>query len=374
MRKLLFNLHLCAGLTGCIFLLCISLSGALIAFEPELNHAFHPALTRVTPQPQPVNWDWVRTRVEAESPGWKLIRFYFPDQPDESLYVRLRNVSTHRIRHIYVNQYTGVVLGSTEDGTNWIIKVHDLHVNLLSGKIGNTAVVVSTWLLAGLSLTGIVLWWPRKIYLFRRSGSAVRVNRDMHVAVGFWAWIPMLAFAATGIGLHMQTGKLTDFMNTPGTAVSMAGHGTSVEGMLLTAHQALPGAEVPRLLYPDHSGQPVFLYMRFPEDRTPAGRSFVTIDPHTGAVLSVGSSRNAPLLKTAFIQWTREIHTGTLFGLPSRILAVVFALCLAVLSITGPFLWWNKLRAAANGRRAVRQRLAAGSLKSGNTRPASATR
>lgn len=357
MRKLLFNLHLCAGMAASFFLLCISLSGAAIAFEPELNRAFYPHLTRVTPLPQPVNWDQVRGRVEAQSPGWKLIRFYFPDRPDESLYVRLRNLSTRKIRHVYVNQYTGAVLGSTEDGSNWIIKVHDLHVNFLSGKVGNTIVVASTWLLALLSFTGIVLWWPRKVFRFRTSSPAVRLNRDVHMSIGFWTWVAMLIFALTGIGLHLQTGRLTDLMNTPNDAASLPGHGTSVEGMLQTAHQALPGAAVPRLLYPDQKGAPIFIYMRFPEDRTPAGRSFVTIDPRTGAVLSVGSSRNAPLLKTAFVQWTREIHTGTLFGLPSRILAVLLALCLAALSVTGPLIWWNKLRAAAKGRQAMRQRL-----------------
>jgi uncharacterized iron-regulated membrane protein len=57
------------------------------------------------------------------------------------------------------------------------------------------------------------------------------------------------------------------------------------------------------------------------------------------------------------VQWTRELHTGTLFGLPSKILVVVFAFALAVLAITGPVMWWNKFRAAAKGRRAMRERM-----------------
>ncbi len=58
-------------------------------------------------------------------------------------------------------------------------------------------------------------------------------------------------------------------------------------------------------------------------------------------------------MQTALVQWTREIHTGTLLGLPSKILAVCFALLLAVLAITGPLMWINKLRAAARGRKAL---------------------
>jgi uncharacterized iron-regulated membrane protein len=182
-----------------------------------------------------------------------------------------------------------------------------------------------------------------------------RFNRELHLSVGFWSSIAMFAFAVTGLLLHYQTGKLLDLLNTPKAATRMPGHGTSIEGMMTTAREALPGAEIPRLLLPEKKGDPVFLYMRFPEDKTPAGRSFTTIDPQTGAVLSVGSSRTAPLMQTALVQWTREIHTGTLLGLPSKILAVCFALLLTVLAITGPLMWLNKLRAVARGRKALLQ-------------------
>ena len=359
MKKLLFTLHLYVGLIAALVLICVSLSGAIIAFEPELNRVFHPELTNVTPTGQPLNWDEIRARVDQQSPGWKLVRFYFPDQPDWSTYVRLRNVATHKIRHVYVNQYTGAILGSTEDGSNWILKVHDLHVNFLSGKVGNQIVTWSTVGLLLLSISGIVLWWPRRIFRFQRKTQLLRFNRDLHLSVGFWSVLAMFSFAITGLGLHYQTGKLLDLLNTPMSAATMVGHGTSIEGMLATAREALPGAAIPRLLLPEKKGDPVFLYMRFPEDKTPAGRSFTTIDPKTGAVLSVGSSRTAPLLQTALVQWTREIHTGTLIGLPTKILAVCFALSLTVLAITGPLMWYNKFRAAARGRKVLQQHKAA---------------
>lgn len=355
MKNLLLMLHLYVGLAAAFFLICVSLSGAIIAFEPELNHPVHRQLTDVTPTGQRLNWDEFRARVEQQTPGWKLIRFYFSEQPDRSTYVRLRNVATHKIRHVYVDQYTGKVLGSTEDGSNWILKVHDLHVNFLSGKVGNQVVMWSTVCLLILSLSGIILWWPRKVVRFHRGSSLPRFNRDLHMSVGFWSSLAMFGFAVTGLGLHYQTGKLLDLLNTPGSAKAMPGHGTSIEGMLATAREALPGAEIPRLLLPEKKGDPVFLYMRFPEDKTPAGRSFVTIDPKSGAVLSFGSSRTAPLMQTALVQWTREIHTGTLFGLPTKVLVVCFALLLTVLAITGPLMWLNKLRASARGRKALLQ-------------------
>jgi uncharacterized iron-regulated membrane protein len=354
MKKLLLYLHLYTGLLAALFLICISVSGAVIAFEPELNRAFHPELTKVIPIGPPLNWDVFKARVEQQSPGWTLIRFYFPDRPDQSTYVRLRNTSTHKIHHVYVNQFTGVILGSTEDGSNWILKIHDLHVNFLSGKFGNQIVTWSTVCLLVLSLSGIILWWPRWTTHFHWQSPLQSLNRDLHYSVGFWSSLAMFMFAVTGLSLHYQTGKLLDLLNTPRAATAMPGHGTTIEGMMATAREALPGAEIPRLLLPEKKGDPVFMYMRFPEDRTPAGRSFITMDPRTGAALSVGSSRTAPLAQTALVQWTREIHTGTILGLPTKILAALFALLLPVLAVTGPFIWINKQRALARGRKALR--------------------
>ena len=89
MNKFLAMLHLLIGLTSAFFLICMSLSGAVIAFEAPLNRLVHPELTRVVPTGSALNWDEVKARVEQEEPGWKLIRFYFPDRASWSTYVRL---------------------------------------------------------------------------------------------------------------------------------------------------------------------------------------------------------------------------------------------------------------------------------------------
>jgi len=356
MKRLTLNLHLYVGLVAAFFLILLSISGAIITFENQLNRAFHPQLTNVTPEGLPLDWDSVRDRVEQQAPDWKLIRFYFPDRPDRSTYVRLRSSKTHSIRHVYVNQYTGAILGSTEDGSNWILKVHDLHVNLMSGKIGNRIVAWSTFGLLLLSLSGMVLWWPRKVFRFQRESPWVRLNRDLHYTVGFWSFLAMFGFSVTGLALHYQTGKLLNLLNTPSRAISMPGHGTTIEGMLRTARETLPGSTIPRLLLPERAADPVFIYQRFPEDKTPAGRSFTTLDPRTGAVLSFGSTRTAPVLQTALVQWTREIHTGTILGISTQIAASFFGLMLSVLAITGPVIWISKQWASARGRRALVKR------------------
>ncbi len=362
MKKLLFTIHLLLGLWSALVLIVLGISGSIIAFEPELNRALHPELTRVEVTGPVMNWDLVKRRVEEQAPGWKLTRFYFPDAPAYATYARIRSISTQRTRQIYINQYTGNILGSTEDGPDVLIRIHDLHVNFLTGTVaghpGSIVVMFGTYSLLILSVTGIVLWFPRKVFRIHRSSPGPRLNRDLHMSLGFWSSLAMFAFALTGIGLHYQTGKLLNLLNRPDTAVVRPGNGTSIEAMLQSAREALPGADIPRLLLSEKPGDPVFIYQRFPEDKTPAGRSFTTLDPKTGKILSVGSSRTAPTMQAALVLYTREIHTGTLLGLPTRLLAALLALCLPVLAITGPIIWINKQRSKRHGRRVLAQRAA----------------
>lgn len=365
MRRFLFNVHLFVGLGAAVFLVLLSLSGTVIAFEPELNRMLHPELTKVAVTGPVMNWDAVKASVEQQLPGWKLTRFYFPDEPDFSTYSRIRNVKTKAVRQIYINQYTGKVLGSTEDGPDLLIRIHDLHVNLLTGKMkskpGSVLVMAATWSLLALSITGLVLWFPRRVWRFHASSPGPRLNRDLHMSLGFWSSAAMFLFAITGIGLHYQTGKLLDLLNRPEYAASAPGHGPTIEGMLQTGREALPGAAIPRLLLSEKAGDPVFLYMRYPEDKTPAGRSFVTLDPKTGRLLSAGSSRKMPVMQSALVQYTREIHTGTVGGFAGRVLAALFGLSLSVLAVTGPLIWITKERAKRHGRRVLAARAEAGS-------------
>jgi len=91
-------------------------------------------------------------------------------------------------------------------------------------------------------------------------------------------------------------------------------------------------------------GRPVDVRMQFPEDRTPAGRSRVFLDPFTGNVLSAWSTRTAPLGFKISRLWMREIHTGDIFGWPTQIVACVMSLLLPLLAITGTLIWWNRGR------------------------------
>lgn len=114
------------------------------------------------------------------------------------------------------------------------------------------------------------------------------------------------------------------------------------DAIMAAAREALPGAEIADLSM--EPGMPVDLRMNFPEDRTPLGRSRVWLDPFTGKALSVWSTRAAPVGFKLSQMWIREIHTGDIFGWPTRLLACIVSLLLPILTITGTLIWWNRSR------------------------------
>src|SRR5260370_30608541 len=72
--------------------------------------------------------------------------------------------------------------------------------------LGTTGKLITTFLAAFmvvLALTGLVLWWPRKLLGIKRGSSAGRVNFELHNTVGFYCSLFILLFRLTGIGIHV---------------------------------------------------------------------------------------------------------------------------------------------------------------------------
>jgi uncharacterized iron-regulated membrane protein len=86
------------------------------------------------------------------------------------------------------------------------------------------------------------------------------------------------------------------------------------------------------------------VWLKYPEDGTPLGRSYVLVNAYTAGPLYVRDARTIHVPTRFFREWNREVHTGDFWGLPTRILACLMSLLLPVLAVTGPLFWWRKKR------------------------------
>jgi uncharacterized iron-regulated membrane protein len=108
------------------------------------------------------------------------------------------------------------------------------------------------------------------------------------------------------------------------------------------ARIAMPGA-APIAVSAPNPKSAYRVAMRFPEDRTPGGRTRVFVDPYTAAVVLAESSRTTGA-GTRVINLNRAIHTGDVFGVPSKIVMSLTSIGAVAQVISGLAMTIRKLR------------------------------
>lgn len=232
-----------------------------------------------------------------------------------------------------------------------MLAIRELHTHLLiRRRTGHMIVTIAAFCLFGLAVTGIVLWWPRKIVKLGR-GAWPKVVLDFHQMLSVWSSVCVLLFALTGIAIGLEDRvdrwALAVSHMQPATWPSAKPPGTGVpplssDDLLAKAESIAPGARPIVLDFGDSRNDPVLVIMKFPEDHL--GRTHVILDRYTGDVLRVDNTRAMPVALKYARLWNQEIHTGEIFGWPTRILACMVSLAVAALAVTGPWIWWNRNR------------------------------
>lgn len=360
-RKLLLWVHLIVGLIAALVLILLGVTGAVMVFETEIHYALNAKLYRVSTQGARLGLNDLVGKVERANKA-QVQSIFLPATDDIATTLTLRT-QDGKTKTVTANPYTGEVLGPTDSANNSMQKLHQFHKNLLLGERGKLITGWGAILLLVLALTGIILWWPRKILWFSGSQSGARKNFDLHNALGFYSSVFMLLFGVTGIVIHWDDEAmklLSDLTHSqPMLAVPAMKPAAAdakpldVERVYEIATQAAPGARVTGILGLGTLKGPLRVMMRYPEDRTPAGRTNVYVHPGTGQVLMAQTSREAPAAYKIVKVWNRQLHTGDAWGWPSRIVACLTSLSLPLLAITGPLIWWGRWRRRKSGSSAV---------------------
>ena len=358
MRKLLFNLHLYTALVAGTFILILGVTGSIMAFEPEIDRLCHWKLTYVTPQPHALSLEEITAAVANQLPGNPIVDYAISTSPDISYQLTLKN---HEIA--YVNQYSGAVLGA-RNGPDFVevllTDIHQLHLRMLWKPKGSNAdpgkVIMSGAGVAAffLLLSGLYLWWPLKRIKIQLGGgtptSARRFWFDLHNVVGIFSipFLLLLTFTGVMIGFDDKTVPLfyqvtgSEPARLPRVKVARPPGAKSIAPVqaITIAKAALPGAVPFDVNVPPPTG--VYqMRARFPEDLTPGGRSVVIVDQYSGKILYVQGSRTAPAGRR--IETTnRAIHTGDIFGIPSKIVMSLASAMASLQLITGVVMWWKK--------------------------------
>lgn len=346
MRRLLFNLHLYAALAAGAFVVVLGATGCIMAFEPELDRLLHWRLWHVTARVQALSIAETGAVVERAFPGERIYGYFVSTAPGLSNQVELERGL------VFVNEYTGEVLGVQKAGMDFLGYVHQLHLRLLIRDDAGSGKKVVSW--AGVAMlfllvSGVYLWWPYQRVTIERGESSKRFWFDVHAVTGIFSFVFLLLLTVTGltIGFERETTPLLykatgSQPSHPPRAEIVAPAGArpiTPDEAFAVARAALPGA-APFYVNVPEPREPYFVRLRYPEDRTPGGRSQVMVDPYTGKALWAQGSRTAPA-GARLVNANRAIHTGDIFGIPGKAVASLASLMAVVQVISGWMMWWR---------------------------------
>jgi uncharacterized iron-regulated membrane protein len=209
LRTLIFWAHLVMGLSAAVIVLIMSLTGVLLTYQPQIQSwADRRGLDggRSSAAARPLSPEVLVQRAKMARPDrptalrWRRAA----DAPVEVLYGRESTV--------FMNRYTGAVLGEGSEGTRGFFRsVTNWHRWLALSGDGRsrgraiTGAANLTFLL--IVLAGFYLWWPRNPgwytlrsrLTFRRGLVGKARDFNWHTVIGIWSLVPLVIVIASAV-------------------------------------------------------------------------------------------------------------------------------------------------------------------------------
>ena len=372
MKRVIKHIHLWLALPFGLIITIICFSGAMLVFEDEItewtSHHLYKVNTIGNQQPMPI--DSLMLLVEQSvAEDVDITGVTIPADSDRSYQV---NLSKPRRATLFVNPYTGEVLGNKERAPffrtmfrlhRWLMDSPSSDDGIFWGRI---IVGISTIMFIIVLITGMISGWPRmrkkvknrfKIHL--RKGWR-RFYYDLHVLGGFYAVLFLLAMALTGPTWSFPWYR-TAFNSVLGVKIqpkvalqSKPSAPQSKENNFQSSYAAWPivyatiAAENPTYKQVRINSQSASV--SFDKWGNTSAADTYEYDSLSGDILSV--ERYKEKGKASKIRgWTYSVHTGSWGGWITKILSFMAALLGASLPLSGYYLWWKRISSKKRRRR-----------------------
>jgi uncharacterized iron-regulated membrane protein len=376
--------HRWVGLTLTLFLVCVGLTGALLAFYEPLDAWLFPALHRLEGPPNgatPLAPVELRARLAEQLPAGSKV-LHVPLQLDVSRPVRFSVDSAHGDDEYAVHPVTGVVLASRRWGdlrqgvaANGMPFVYRLHYSLALGEWGEWLLGVAALLWTLDCFVGAALtlppprpsstrrsWWWRWWPSWRlRWGKAFTFVFTSHRAAGLWLWAALFVFAWSGVGFNLRQvyspvmraalgleERADRKLPSRGGTERVLGWPEALERgrELMEAQASARGITVLEpvqlVLLADKSA---FAY-RVRSDRDVAARhgaTTVLFDAANGALLAF-QAPTGEVAGNTVTTWLTQLHLGAARGGGTllRVAGAATGGATALLALSGVWLWWRR--------------------------------
>ena len=382
LRRVVFWLHLCAGVAAGLVILLMSVTGVLLAYEKQIIRwadGYHGAPATAGQPRLPLEQLVEKARAShAGTPASVNVRNAV-DAPVE--------VSFGREGSVFLHAYTGEVLGTGSASTRAFFRStmewhRWLALKDAARTTGKMVTGVSNLVFLFIVLSGFYLWWPRtwtwtqfRQVLWFRGGLAGKARDfNWHHVIGYWSLVPLAVIVWSGVVIGYPWASNLTFRLGGEAPPQQAGpprpgeggpprpggpEGAPAQGSGPAAVTA-PGLPLGDLVAKAeaHTAGWTIISARLP--RPSDAEVQVSIDTGTGAqpqkrgTLTLdrasGGSRKwegfeAQSPGRQWRTWMRYVHTGEYYGLIGQTIAMIVSAGAVVLVWTGLALTWRRFTA-----------------------------
>ena len=369
-RKLIFWLHLIAGVVAGSIILVMSVTGVLLAYEKQItawldggriseaSHArlqFESLLANVRNSQTSAVPSMIMLRANPSAP----VAFTFG-----------------RDRVVLADPYTGKVLGNAGGARDFFHLITDWHRWLGTSEkgraVGRGITGACNLAFLFIVISGFYLWWPRKwsraslkaITVFNKGLQGKARHWNWHNVIGFWSAPILLLIVTTGVIMSYPWANNLLYRLTGSTPPPQRGSGQSRDSKPLASFNfdgfnellERSTAEVPdwktiTVRVPSSADAPVNVTIDRCNGGQPNKRLQLTYNLKSGDVTrETFESYN---LGRKLRLWARFVHTGEAGGFLGQFIALLASCGAAVLVYTGLLLTWRRFRERKRPRPAV---------------------
>ncbi|MET3537042.1 PepSY-associated TM helix domain-containing protein [Chryseobacterium limigenitum] len=378
-KKWSAKLHLWFGLSVGLIVFIVSLTGTMYIFKEEIQSQLRKDdifVKAETISQQPLSIEVLREKVALEiNEKYPISSVEIPldknksyeflyYEKDKKAWNYFDEVKVNKL--IYVNQYTGQILGIYNEKYDLFPILKAIHWSLLlNSDWGKYVIGIPVVLFIIMLITGIILWWPQNKKTRKRRFSFdwknvktwKRKNYDLHNILGFYASFIALILSLSGIYFAYPWIKNTFNFALSGSIELPKEKEIKSPDSLLAKNNAVFDltAEETRKLYSTSSSFRIPLNGKnkkgkelknipvsvYGEDGKFAIRNQLVFDKYSGKLLANKPHQNLSNAEK-YANANYDIHTGSYFGLFGKIIWFIAGLICTSLPVTGFLVWLGK--------------------------------
>ena len=400
MRPVFVLIHRYVGLLMVPFLIVTGLTGAIISWDHELDDLLNPHLMKAPGRGPAISSLQLARDIEARDPRVRVAFIPLATEPGKSLPFGVQprvDPATGKLfspgyNQLFIDPATGAELGRREWGATWPITrenlvsfLYVLHFSLhLPEFMGSDrwgirllGVIAILWTID--CFTGVYLtfparrkgspparpsWWQRwkPSWRIRPHAGTYKLHYDLHRASSLWAWglLFVLAFTAFSLNLYREVfypmmSSFSQVTPTPFDTRTPTGPLHPIEPRVGFAEIVEQARSEARRRHWDEPPGSIFYAAEFgvygvqffhpggDHGAAGVGPARLFFDGQDGRLIG----ERLPWKGTVadiFVQAQFPLHSGRILGLPGRIAISLMGVVVAMLSVTGTYLWWRKRR------------------------------